>query len=142
MVGMGGNGGLNMAAERATGTFRVCGSCRRRWASGDEFLDDPELRVIGLQVAGHLPEVNLIIFQHACGSSVSVLTSRLRFLRPDSEQKPGARDLFGTDKCRDFCLDLEDWTTCDRPCINAPDRELLVAVIRRKGGAMGGDEGR
>jgi hypothetical protein len=123
---------VNGAAERVTGTFRTCGACRRSWPTADDFLDDPELQVVGLQVAGHMPEVNLLIFQHLCGSSVSVLTSRLRFLMPRMTVDPDLEDLFGTDVCRELCLDLEDWSDCDLPCVNAADRELLQAVLIRK----------
>lgn len=120
-------------AERAAAphTFRTCGSCSRRWSSMAEFLDDRELSVVGLQVAGHMPEVNLMIFQHACGSTVSVLTARLRSLLPPPPN-PATADLYGTERCRDHCLRLADWEACDLPCINAGDRRLLQAILRRK----------
>jgi hypothetical protein len=128
---------VNDVAERAAATFRICGSCGRRWSSVVEFLDDRELSVVGLQVAGHMPEVNLMIFQHACGSTVSLLTARLRLLLP----LPGAsvtvsEDLFGTDRCRELCLDLGNWSTCELPCINAADRRLLKAVVDRKSSSI------
>jgi hypothetical protein len=99
----------------------------------DEFLDDPAVRVLGLQVAGHVPDVNLIIFEHVCGSSVSILTSRLRFLLRRSAEND-VIDLFGSEKCRELCLRLEEWEPCDLPCINAADRRLLQAVVDRKEG--------
>ena len=117
-----------------SGAFRTCGACRRRWATAEEFLDDPEVRVLGLQVAGHVPEANLIVFDHVCGSSVSLLTDRLRFLHPELPD-PAHGDLFTSEQCKQHCLKLEDWTTCERPCINSRDRRLLRAVLARKGGA-------
>jgi hypothetical protein len=117
---------------RGPKTFRTCGACRRRWSTAEEFLDDDGVRVLGLQVAGHLPEANLIVFDCSCGSSVSVLVDRLRFLHPEP-QDDQLTDLFGSERCMELCLKLEDWTTCDRPCINSRDRRLLKAVLRRKG---------
>src|SRR5512134_3844443 len=90
--------------------FRTCGACRRRWSTAEEFLDDAEVSVLGLQVAGHVPEANLIVFDCACGSSVSVLVDRLRFLQP--EPLDGSLgDLFGSEQCKELCLELEDWTS-------------------------------
>jgi hypothetical protein len=51
--------------------FRTCGSCRRHWPTAAAFLDDAAVTVVGLQVAQHLPEANLIVFEHSCGSSVA-----------------------------------------------------------------------
>lgn len=88
--------------------------------------------MVGLQVAGHVPDMNLLVFEHACGSSVSVLTSRLRFL--SSQPADGtAADLFRGDRCNQLCLRLDEWRPCDRPCINAADRRLLQVVLDRKG---------
>jgi hypothetical protein len=112
--------------------FRACGACRRRWSTAEEFLDDAQVSVLGLQVAGHVPEANLIVFDCACGSSVSVLVDRLRFLQPEPLDA-SLSDLFGSEQCKELCLKLEDWTTCDRPCINSRDRRLLKAVLKRKG---------
>jgi hypothetical protein len=112
--------------------FRACGSCRRLWPTAAAFLEDPALSVVGLQVAEHLPEANLIVFEHSCGSSVSVRASRLRFLLPDPAEGGDLPDLFGGKECQELCRRLEEWTTCDRPCVNARDRRLLQIVLRIK----------
>ncbi len=116
----------------AADAFRSCGSCGRRWATLQELLDDSDLTLIGLQVAEHRPESNLIVFEHACGTSVSVLTERLRALDPDAAARADLPDRYGTDACRQLCQQLDEWSVCDRPCVNARDRRLLQAVIRHK----------
>jgi hypothetical protein len=114
--------------------FRSCGACGKRWPTAAAFLDDGAVVVVGLQVAEHLPEANLIVFEHGCGSSVSVRTSRLRFLLPDPGEGADATDLFGTEQCQALCRRLADWSTCDRPCVNARDRHLLQVLLRIKAG--------
>lgn len=118
----------------ATEPFRTCGACRRRWFDAMSFLTDPDLAIVGLQVAPHLPEANLLVFEHACGSSVSVRTARLRCLLPDPAQGESWPDRFGTEDCRELCRCLDEWAACDRPCANARDRELLRVILRIKAG--------
>ena len=112
--------------------FRACGACGKRWPTAAAFLDDGALVVVGLQVAAHLPEANLIVFEHGCGSSVSVRTSRLRFLLPDPTEGAHATDLFDTEQCQQLCRQLAEWAACDRPCVNARDRHLLQVRLRIK----------
>ena len=112
--------------------FQKCGSCGRRWKRWSDFILDPEVRLLGLQAFSGLPDANLLVFEHRCGSSVSVLTSRLRQLLPDATIEPTLPNLFGTEQCNRFCQTLSDMTLCDRPCSNAGDRRLIQAVIEMK----------
>jgi hypothetical protein len=116
-------------------SFRTCGSCRAGWPTAAAFLEDAGVRVVGLQVAEHLPEANLVVFEHACGSSVSVRASRLRFLLPDPAEGDDLPSLYGSEECQGLCKRLEEWKVCDRPCANARDRQLLQLVLRIKAGA-------
>jgi hypothetical protein len=111
--------------------FSACGSCRSNWASWDDFLADPALRLIGLQAYLPLPDANLLVFEHRCGSSVSVLAHRLRHLLPPAEPG-GLPSLRGTPACAGHCLSLADLAACDRPCSNARDRALIQLVLAAK----------
>jgi len=93
---------------------------------------DPAVRLLGLQAVVTNPDVNLLVFEHRCGSSISILSKRLRHLLP--EPKPGdpSARLLGTEQCRGHCLRLEDLEACDAPCSNARDRELILIVQRIK----------
>ncbi len=119
---------------------KTCGSCGRPWSSWDDFLADPQLRLLGLQAVARVPDANLLVFEHRCGSSVSLLTTRLRHLIPEhpSDAWPSLR---GTEQCRRHCLRLEDRDACDRPCMHARDRDLLALVEdlqARRGETVGG----
>ena len=130
------NGTMTDGDTTATASepFRACGACRERWATSAAFLEDARLSVVGLQVAEHMPEANLLVFEHACGSSVSVRASRLRFLLPDPAEGGDLPSLWGTEECQQLCRRLDEWKACDRPCVNARDRSLLQLVLRIKAG--------
>lgn len=121
-----------MATELATGVFQTCGSCKRAWPTCESFLLDPEVRLLGLQPVLSNPDYNLLVFEHRCGSSVSILTPRLRHLLPEEERDIPPHRLFGTDQCQKHCLRLEDLEQCDAPCTNARDRKLILLVQRLK----------
>ena len=121
-----------------THPFLSCGSCRATWDSWRDCLLDPRLRLLGMQAVPKLPQANLLVFEHSCGSSVSVLARRLRFLLGTGSEEPRQAELpelLGTEACRTHCLTLQDLGACDRGCVNACDRQLalLVAEIKRRG---------
>jgi hypothetical protein len=112
------------------GPFQICGSCKRAWATWDGFVLDPAVRLLGLQSDVALPEFNLLVFEHGCGSSISILARRLRHLLPGSEPGPPDVRLMGTAQCRGHCRYLGDLEACDAPCGNARDRTLILLVQR------------
>ncbi len=117
---------MDGTSERA---FRVCGACKQSWASWDAFVGDPGIRLLGLQALTDVPDASVLVFEHRCGSSISVLTRRLLHLLPlpDPAQSEWP-SLRGTAECRRHCFSLEDQAPCDRHCRNARDRELLTLV--------------
>jgi hypothetical protein len=114
--------------------FKACGSCRHAWADWRCFVLDPTLRLLGLQAIPGLPDSNLLVFEHRCGSSVSVLALRLRHLLSAEDQAADRPVLFGTETCSGHCRVIENLATCDRPCANARDRRLAVLIANAKGG--------
>jgi len=107
--------------------FRECGACGRVWRQWREFILDPGVRLLGLQLAPGMQEANLLVFEHSCGSSISVLASRLRHLVPDDEPDD-LRSLYGTEACAEHCRVIENLARCDQACANARDRRLAVML--------------
>jgi hydrogenase maturation protease len=110
--------------------FQACGSCRASWTTWHAFAADPRVRLLGLQAVPGLPDANLLVFEHACGSSVSILTKRLRFLLPEDDPRAEWPSLRDTPECPRHCRSLADLEACERPCRNARDRELIKLVQR------------
>jgi hypothetical protein len=117
-----------MRIENTSDPFRVCGSCKRAWLTWDGFVQDPAVRLLGLQSLAAKPDCNLLVFEHSCGSSISVLARRLRYLLPEVESDVPLPVLFGTDQCRGHCRSLKDLEACDAPCGNIRDRVLMLLV--------------
>ncbi len=118
-----------LAFEGAARPFQTCGACRTPWKTWHHFVVDPRVRLLGLQAVPLLPDVNLLIFEHGCGSSVSILTRRLQPLLPDDARArwPSLRD---SAECPGHCRSLADIAACDRHCRNARERELIRLVER------------
>ena len=129
---------LAMTVESATVHFQTCGACKRAWPTCDSFVLDPDVRLLGLQAVITNPDFNVMVFEHSCGSSVSILTPRLRHLLPEPEAGEKAVRLLGTEECRGHCRLLEDLEACDAPCSNARDRELILLIRRMKNAARSG----
>lgn len=121
-----------MGLERAAGPFQVCGACRHVWPTWDSFVLDEAVRLLGLQATISDPDVNLLVFEHSCGSSISILSRRLRHLLPEPKPDTPPVKLLGTGQCRGHCLLLEDLQGCDAPCGNARERDLIMLVMRMR----------
>ena len=90
------------------------------------------MRLLGFQAVVTNPDINLLIFEHDCGSTVSILSRRLRHLLPTAPPDAPKVRLMDTDQCRGHCRLLEDLEACDAPCSNARDRQLILLVQRMK----------
>ena len=124
-----------MNVECAAGPFQVCGSCKQAWTSLDGFVLDSSVRLLGLQFEATHPDVNLLVFEHSCGSSISILSRRLYSLLPEPEPGDPRTTLRGTAQCRGHCRRLGDLAACDAPCINARDRNLILLVQEMRKGS-------
>lgn len=121
---------MDVAADRP---FKRCGSCGQRWGSWEDFVGDPAVKLLGLQAMPAVPDASVLVFEHACGSSIPALTRRLHHLLPADHPAAAWPSLRGTEQCARHCFTLADQVPCDRHCRNARDRELLVLVQARKG---------
>ena len=125
-----------MSNECTAQPFKTCGACKRAWLTWDAFVLDPAVRLLGLQSDINNTDINLLVFEHACGTSISLLAKRLRPFLPGPEPSDAHPRLMGTAQCRGHCLHLEDLQQCDQPCSNARDRELILLVQRMKEEAL------
>jgi hypothetical protein len=105
------------------------------WKTWQDFVLDRRLEALGLQVVPGRPDANVLVFSHrGCGSTVSVLASRLRHLLADlpPDDLPVLRE---TAACSGHCDHLGDLSLCDNRCANARDRRLalLTQEIKARG---------
>jgi len=112
--------------------FKTCGSCRKSWEHWQDFVLDPGVRLLGFQAIENLPDANLVVFEHKCGSSISLLAKRLRHLLDDHSDRERLPVLLGSDVCRKHCRLIEDLEACDRPCANSRDRRLIQLLLKMR----------
>ncbi|MFP4458937.1 MAG: hypothetical protein ACLFSQ_05055 [Candidatus Zixiibacteriota bacterium] len=76
--------------------FHKCPSCGKIWRTRDEFLDDPDLVVIGYQENYPQPGQGFFLFNHNCGTTTGVSVDKfadlyyrpLEDIKPDEQKKP------------------------------------------------------
>jgi hypothetical protein len=118
--------------------FQECGSCKKTWETWKDFIADPEVRLLGFQGSDRYPDTNLLVFEHRCGTSISVLAKRLRHILPKEKQKLELPILYASENCNQYCNKIENLKACDKPCINARDRQLIMMILKmRKAGVRG-----
>lgn len=119
----------------ATAPFRVCGSCQKQWASPYDFVVDPEIRLLGLQMVPKASHGNLLVFGHRCGTSISVFAKYLQQLEPDPQEQANPQAVVSYEECNRLCRNLKHLTVCDRHCPKAADRRLIQAILKLKQGS-------
>jgi hypothetical protein len=121
-----------MSVEPVPEPFKICGACKVEWPTWESFVVDPTVKMLGLQAVVTDPDINLLVFEHDCGSTVSILSKRLRHLLPDAPPDAPTTRQLGTETCRGHCLMLADLAACDAPCSNARERDLVRIVQKMK----------
>ncbi len=120
------------ARETRKHDFKTCRSCRIHWADLQQFVYDPGVSVLGLQAITSVPDGNLLMFEHRCGSTISVRAKLIRQMFPEPEENTSLPLQFEKDGCEGHCRSVEDLTACRQPCINARDRRLLLRLLEIK----------
>jgi len=105
--------------------FKTCHVCNKAWTNRNEFLDDGDITIIGYQV--HFKELTegLFLFNHFCGSTISVRAGLFKDLYsgPMFEER-----LTGTDECSGYCLVEHELRPCPAKCDCAYAREIVQII--------------
>ncbi len=120
-----------------TTPFRVCGSCNKEWVSWRDFVSDPEVKLLGLQIVPGTPgepDANVVVFDHRCGTSISIYARHLRHHLSDPAPAEYADPPTHLDyrACTLRCPKPEDVARCDRPCPKARERHLIQWILAIK----------
>lgn len=111
--------------------FKRCGACKHVWTTVNDFIYDTEVKVLWLQVIPGIPDANCMIFEHrGCGSTISVLTKKLRYLL--DREFNYTEDFYGKGECNNHCNTRNTMAACEKKCVNAQDRELARLLVSLK----------
>jgi hypothetical protein len=111
-----------------SGVFKQC-SCKKVWRTREEFLDDPEVEIIGYQVDLEKLENGFFLFNHhACKSTLGVTI----FIFKDLYDGPVYTERkTGSEECPTFCLYKENLERCPAKCACAYVREIIQIIRAR-----------
>jgi hypothetical protein len=102
--------------------FKKCALCKRTWATRQDFIDDPDIDIIGYQANFIELETGLLYFNHACKSTLAVPVEFFSDLYSGpmfQERKTG------TDHCPGYCLHKHTLTRCPAECECAYVRKII-----------------
>ncbi|MFZ2655821.1 MAG: hypothetical protein WAX69_12900 [Victivallales bacterium] len=105
--------------------FKKCSGCGASWSDRSLFLSDPKVSLVGYQVHFQDLELGLFLFNHECGSTISIEAKNFT----DLYKGPVFKDKkTGTGQCGGLCLHSEELSPCPARCECAYVREVLSII--------------
>jgi len=105
--------------------FKQCPSCRRTWFTYTDFLADPCLHLIGYQVFFEELSSGLFLFNHTCGTTLSITVETLQHLHKGPIYKERAT---GSENCPGLCLVKNETRPCPAKCECAYVRSIMQLI--------------
>ncbi|OGV53649.1 MAG: hypothetical protein A2X49_06250 [Lentisphaerae bacterium GWF2_52_8] len=106
-------------------SFRQCSCCKHEWASLDDFLSDPAIKLVGYQVNFGELELGFFLFNHCCKSTISMQVKVFSQLYGHPRFK---NRLTGSSSCGGVCLKMDELGRCPNECECAYVREVMQIV--------------
>jgi hypothetical protein len=109
--------------------FKHCHVCQHTWTSRQEFIDAPDVELIGYQVNFKKLEAGLLYFNHACKNTIAVPADVFADLYegPVFEERKTE-----TEECPGYCLNQERLRRCPAKCECAYIREIIQLLKKDK----------
>jgi len=107
---------------------KVCG-CGAVWNDYESIVQDKEMTVIGYQANMGIPDKGFFLFNHEkCKTTLAVNVTNFYPMYKGviyTEKKKG------TNECKGYCLDKENFLDCTADCSLAHIRKILVKLKNR-----------
>jgi len=108
-----------------TRSFKTCTICNTVWQTRDDFLDDPDIFIVGYQVHFNTLTEWLFLFNHSCKGTLSVNAGEFT----DLYTGPIFKDrLFGSEECPGHCLHERRLSPCPSKCECSFVREIIQVI--------------
>lgn len=105
--------------------FKQCTTCGSKWSTRDQFLEDPDIEMIGYQVNFVELLAGFFLFNHSCGTTLAVLSEAFEDLYDGPVFRERAA---GSEECPEYCLHEDDLSPCPAHCECAFVREIIQSV--------------
>ena len=105
--------------------FKKCTSCSCIWKNRQDFLADPDLKIIGYQASFDNVKDGLFLFNHVCETTLAI-----DVIKFDDLYKGPVYDmsLSDTDECSELCTDMNNLDACDAKCKYAYVRDVIQII--------------
>jgi len=110
---------------RAMPIFTECLPCNEKWFARDDFLEDPEIEIIGYHANFDDLLAGNFIFNHSCGVTNSISVRYFNGLYEGTIYKERAT---GTDDCPEYCLYQDKLDQCFTRCECAFVRNIIDII--------------
>ena len=110
--------------------FKQCSKCHTEWQERADFLNDPDIKLIGYQANFKNLELGLLLFNHlSCRTTLSVEAGKLKdmYEGPVYEKR-----LTGSDRCPGYCLHKSVLRPCPEECECSYIRWIIDKINRSK----------
>ncbi len=105
--------------------FKKCPSCKKKWSDYEEFLADPYLKLIGYQMFLEDLKEGLFLFNHSCGTTLSLTVQSFEHLYDGPVYDTRA---LGGENCPGLCLIKKETASCSEECDCAYVRAIMQTI--------------
>ena len=114
-----------MPDNAAVEPFKRCTSCTAVWRTRDEFLADPDVKLVGYQAHFEDLKAGFFLFNHSCRTTVAMDVEDFLDLYDGPIFRQRAT---GGPDCMGYCLHRDELRLCPAQCECAFVREILQIV--------------
>ena len=106
--------------------FKKCSSCGQIWQTREEFVEDPETKMVGYQVSFPSFHEGLFLFDHKlCETSLAIRAGEFKDFYDGPIYSERSVD---TEDCPQYCLYKDNLERCPAKCECAYVREIIQIV--------------
>ena len=105
--------------------FKICKKCEHTWATRKKFLEDVNIELVGYQVHFQELTLGLFLFNHDCGTTLSVYANQFVDLY---EGPIFSKRATGSKECPGYCLEKGNLSPCSVECECSYIREILQHI--------------
>ncbi len=111
--------------------FKLCSRCKTEWNSRDDFLNDPNIVMIGFMANNDNYKRGAYLFNHklpddSCNTTIGLFV--YNFLDMYSGEKYEQLKM-GTDECSGHCVNIHELENCSANCRNAIARKIMQEIL-------------
>ena len=112
--------------------FKKCTKCQELWATRDDFIFSPDLRLIGYQARFDRPTSGLFLFNHSdesCGTTIAI---RVGMFVDMYDGPIYTESKTGLSECHGYCLEIYNLDRCHAKCRMEYIREIMLLILKCK----------